>query len=213
MKTIQLFIADDHRMFLQGISSLMEQKNGVSVIGTAINGKDALDKISELQPDIVMLDIQMPEVDGVALTKLLKAKFSQIKILIVSTFSNTQIISRLTRLGVDGYVLKNAPKEILFEAVDQLMLGNHYFQEEIKAKLQDNQAKIKRKNIEVTELSKREKEILQLISQEFTAPEIADKMSISINTVNTHRRNLLSKLNVKNMAGLVKYAIENGLLD
>ena len=151
--------------------------------------------------------------DGIEVTKIIKQQFANIKILIVSTHSTTQMIAKLTRMGVDGYLLKNAEKQELLLAINTIQKGGNYFCEEVKLKNDEHNAKVKSETLQITELSFREKEILILIAQEFTGHEIAEKTNISLNTVNTHRRNLLSKINVKNTAGLVKYAVEYGLLD
>lgn len=213
MEKIKIIIADDHTMFLQGVVSLLENEENISVLGKASNGKAVLKILETAIPDIILLDISMPEMDGIEVTKFVKQKFPSIKILIVSTHSNTQMIARLIRMGVNGYLLKNAEKEELLLAINTIQKGESYFSEEVTQRNEENNVKIKSETLQITELSFREKEILILIAQEFTGNEIAEKTNISLNTVNTHRRNLLSKINVKNTAGLVKYAIEYGLLD
>lgn len=213
MEKIKIIIADDHTMFLQGIVSLLENEEGIIVLGKATNGNEVFKIIEKISPDIILLDISMPEMDGIEVTKRLKDKYPSIKILILSTHSNVQIIAKLIRMGVDGYLLKNAEKKELLHAIHTLQKGETYFCKEVLVKNDGNNSKIKSNTFFITELSNREKEILILIAQEFTGAEIAEKTFISLNTVNTHRRNLISKLNVKNTAGLVKYAIEYGLLD
>jgi DNA-binding NarL/FixJ family response regulator len=213
MKKINLLIADDHTMFLQGIVSLLEQEPDINIVGKANNGIEALNIITTEAIDLIILDISMPEMDGIALSKILKKEYPGIKILVVSTHSNVNIISRLIRIGVNGYLLKNAEKSELLEAIHSIILGDNYFSEETKEKYLANQFKIEKQVSTLTELSSREKEILILIAHEYNTAEIAEKTFISLNTVNTHRRNLLSKLNAKNTAGLVKYAVENGLVD
>lgn len=213
MKKINLLIADDHTMFLEGIVSLLGQESDINIIGKAHNGIEALDIIKTTSVDLVILDISMPEMDGIELTKILKKKYPEIKILVVSTHSNVNIISRLIRIGVNGYLLKNAEKSELLEAIHSIMEGNNYFSEETEDKYICKQLRIEKQVLNLTELSSREKEILVLIANEYNTAEIAEKTFISLNTVNTHRRNLLSKLNAKNTAGLVKYAVENGLVD
>ena len=214
MKKINLLIADDHTMFLQGIVSLLEQEPEINIVGKANNGIEALNIIStEEAIDLIILDISMPEMDGIELSKILKKEYPEIKILVLSTHSNVNIISRLIRIGVNGYLLKNAEKSELLEAIYSIIEGNNYFSEETEEKYLANQFKIEKQVSTLTELSSREKEILILIAHEYNTAEIAEKTFISLNTVNTHRRNLLSKLNAKNTAGLVKYAVENGLVD
>jgi len=213
MEKIKIIIADDHTMFLQGIVSLLKNEDDISILGKTGNGKDVFKIMEIAAPDIILLDISMPEMDGIEVTKIIKQKHPAIKILILSTNSNTQMIAKLIRMGVDGYLLKNAEKQELLHAIYTIHKGGTYFCKEVEEKNDDNNSKIKSETAFITELSSREKEILVLIAQEFTGNEIAEKTFISLNTVNTHRRNLISKLNVKNTAGLVKYAIEYGLLD
>jgi DNA-binding NarL/FixJ family response regulator len=213
MKKINLLIADDHTMFLQGIASLLEQESEINIVGKANNGVEALHIIRKEAVDLIILDLSMPEMDGIELSKILKKDNPEIKILVVSTHSNVKIISRLIRIGVNGYLLKNAEKAELLKAIHAIIQGDNYFSEETEEKYLDNQLKIEQRVSSLTELSSREKEILVLIAHEYNTAEIAEKTFISLNTVNTHRRNLLSKLNAKNTAGLVKYAVENGLVD
>ncbi|GAA6764737.1 response regulator [Flavobacterium johnsoniae] len=213
MNQINLLIADDHTMFLQGIISLLEQEPNITVIDKAVNGIEALEIIKKGVVDFIILDISMPEMDGIELSKILKKQHPNVKILIVSTHSNVMIVSRLIRIGVNGYLLKNAAKEELLKAINTIASGENYFAEELEEKHLSNSSKIEKQVSNLTELSSREKEILVLIAHEYNTAEIAEKTFISLNTVNTHRRNLLSKLNAKNTAGLVKYAVENGLVD
>jgi DNA-binding NarL/FixJ family response regulator len=213
MNKLKLIIADDHTMFLQGIVSLIENESGIKIIGKAVNGIEVLNILKIQSADIVILDISMPEMDGIELSKILKKEYPFIKIIIVSTHSNAKIISRLIRIGVNGYLLKNAEKSELLDAIYSVADGRNYFSEEVEEQYRNNSQKIEKQISNITELSSREKEILILIAQEYNTAEIAEKTFISFNTVNTHRRNLLSKLNAKNTAGLVKYAVENGLVD
>jgi DNA-binding NarL/FixJ family response regulator len=213
MNKINLLIADDHTMFLQGIMSLLEQEPNIAIVDTAINGIQALEIIKKGNIDFIILDISMPEMDGIELSKILKKEHPNVRILIVSTHSNVMMISRLIRIGVNGYLLKNAEKSELLKAINTIASGENYFAEELEEKHLSNSSKIEKQVSNLTELSSREKEILILIAHEYNTAEIAEKTFISLNTVNTHRRNLLSKLNAKNTAGLVKYAVENGLVD
>lgn len=213
MNKINLLIADDHTMFLQGIASLLEQEPEINIAGKAFNGIEALEIIKKENIDLIILDISMPEMDGIALSKILKKDFLNVKILVVSTHSNIMIISRLIRIGVNGYLSKNAQKSELLKAIHTIVNGENYFSKETAEKYLLNSSKIEKQVSNLTELSSREKEILVLIAHEYNTAEIAEKTFISLNTVNTHRKNLLSKLNAKNTAGLVKYAVENGLVD
>ncbi len=211
---MQIALVDDHIVLRKSLAALIDKLEDIEVVFQADNGLHCMDQLkSNPAPDIILLDISMPGMDGIEVTKIIKQKFPSIKILIVSTHSNIQMIAKLIRMGVDGYLLKNAEKQELLHAIQTIQNGETYFCKEVEEKNDDNNTKIKNETSQITELSSREKEILVLIAQEFTGNEIAEKTFISLNTVNTHRRNLISKLNVKNTAGLVKYAIEYGLLD
>lgn len=213
MNKIKIIIADDHTMFLQGVDSMLKNEDSIKIIGKATNGQEVLAILENKEANIVVADISMPKMDGIDLTKELKKKYPEIKILVLSTHSNPQMIAKLIRIGADGYLLKNAEKEELVNAIQSIYNGDSYFSKEVEEIHSNHRLKLKNNISSITELSRREIEILKLIAQELTAQEIADKIFISMNTVNTHRRNLLSKLNVKNTAGLVKYAVENGLVD
>ncbi|KIX20569.1 LuxR family transcriptional regulator [Flavobacterium sp. 316] len=213
MNTTKIIIADDHTMFLEGITSLLNNVSEIEIVGKAVNGKEVLLLLEKTKTDIIVLDISMPEMDGIEVTKIIKKKYSNLKILILSTHSNSQMIAKLIRIGIDGYLLKNAEKDELLYAIQKINLGETYFSKEVTIIHNEYETNFKQNLATTTELSNREKEILILIAKQYTAAEIAEKTFISLNTVNTHKRNLLSKLNVKNTAGLVKYAIELGLLD
>ena len=213
MSKIKIIIADDHTMFLQGVDSMLKNEKSIEIVGKATNGEEVLAILENKDANMVLVDISMPKMDGIELTKVMKQRHPEIKILILSTHSNSQMIAKLIRLGANGYLLKNAEREELLEAIHTIHKNEEYFSKEVKDIYNEFNLKLNQKSFSITELSTREKEILKLISQELTAQEIADKLFISMNTVNTHRRNLLSKLNMKNTAGLVKYAVENGFLD
>jgi DNA-binding NarL/FixJ family response regulator len=213
METTKIIIADDHNMFLEGIASLLSNSDDVEIVGKASNGKEALSLLEKTKTDIIVLDISMPEMDGIEVAKYIKKKYPDLKTLILSTHSNSHMIAKLIRIGIDGYLLKNAEKDELLYAIKKIKSGSIYYSKEVTEIHNEYDSNLKQNLATTTELSNREKEILILIAQQLTAAEIAEKTFISLNTVNTHKRNLLSKLNVKNTAGLVKYAIELGLLD
>jgi two-component system nitrate/nitrite response regulator NarL len=212
-KVIKIVIADDHLMFLEGISALLKDIPEIHVVAVALSGKQVMDIVRTEFIDIVVSDISMPEMDGIELTKLLKKSNPAIKILILSTHNDSKMIVNLMQSEVDGYILKNAEKDELVQALFSIAEGEKYFSEEVKKEYMDSFfAAAKKKELQ-TKLSRREIEILKNIAMELTAQEIADKLFISQNTVNTHRKNLLNKLHAKNTAGLVKYAMQHGLLD
>lgn len=212
---IKIIIADDHQLFIDGIKSLVKSMKKMEIIAEVSNGKQLLEVLESKSCDIILMDINMPEMDGVEATKQVKAKYPSIKILMLTMFSNREYIEKLLRAGADGYLLKNTGKEELQEAIDNIINGESYFSKEVTERIMEGlqKKKIAEKNTYIVELTEREIEVLKLIVQEFTTAEIAEKLFISPHTVETHRKNLISKLNVRNIAGLVKYAMQNGLVD
>ncbi len=210
---IKILIVDDHLMFLEGLKSLLHDEKTIEIIGVASNGQEALDLLAQHNVNIVITDISMPEIDGFELISTIKKKYPHVSTLVLSMHSESRIISKLIKQNVNGYLLKNAEKEELLKAISLLANGENYFSEEVKKIFVESSFSRNKKSDFVPELSRREKEVLKLIVEEFTAKEIAEELFISQHTVESHRKNIFSKLNVKNVAGLVKYAIENDLLE
>lgn len=212
MDTIEIIIADDHQMFLEGICALFQDVPEVAVVSTALNGREVMETLKRIKVDIVVTDISMPEMDGVNLSKSIKKMHPDIKVLVLSTYNDSTTIGKCIEHGVDGYLLKNAEKQELLKALQTIAKGERYFGDEVKKEYM-KKVFSPRETEPSFRLSRREKEILKYIALEYTTQEIAEALFISQHTVNTHRKNLLSKLNAKNAAGLVKYAIQQGLLD
>lgn len=210
----KLVIADDHKMFLDGLLSILMHESDYEIVYTANNGKDIkkyLDINTKENINLAILDINMPGIDGVTLNQYIKKKHPSIKTLMVSMLTEPQKIYQLTQDGVDGYISKNAKKTELLQAIETILNGSNYFSENIKDIYtksifdQDKEAQII--------LTQREKQILQLIAQEHTTQEIADTLFLSKYTIEGYRTSLISKLKVKNLVGLAKYAIKLGLVD
>lgn len=219
MDLIKILIADDHKMFRDGIKSLLEKETDIAIVGEAENGKQVLDFVNQNTVHVVLMDIDMSEMNGFVATQKLKKEHPDVKVLVLSMHSDASYIITMLDAGATGYILKNAGKEEMMRAIKVVSEGNTYYSNQVSSKIIEQlSAKKKAKkittiSIEDMPLTDREVEVLQLISQEYSNPEIADKLFISIRTVDTHRRNLLDKLGVKNTAGLVKYAIKKGLID
>jgi len=212
---INIIIADDHTIFREGIVSILEDEADIKVLAQAVNGIELLQQLEEQSPDLILMDISMKELNGIEASIEIKKKYPAIKILILSMHNEIDYILKVIEVGVDGYILKESGSQELLQAIRSIMIGKNYQSQEISSiivqhlqKKQDQ--KLKKAGIPLT---RREKEVLQLIAEEYTNPEIAEKLFISIRTVDTHRRNLIEKLGVKNTAGLVKYAIKSGLID
>ncbi len=209
-----LIIADDHKMFLEGLTFILEQEGRYAIPFTAKNGKNVLTYI-EANPtagiDLLITDISMPGIDGVALNRLLKQKSSQIKVLIVSMHHDVKKVNTLIEDEVDGFVSKDADRRELIKAIDTILSGKKYFSERIKRAYADSV--FAKKEDVWNALSDKEKEILKLIAMEHTTQEISGILCLSKHTIDSYRKNLISKLNVRNIAGLTKYAMNQGLLD
>ncbi|UII76525.1 response regulator transcription factor [Flagellimonas sp. HMM57] len=215
MKKHKIIIADDHKMFLDGLLSILSSKDTIEIVLTANNGKNVakyLDINNTEEPiDLVITDVNMPEYNGIELNKYIKEKHTNTKTLVVSMLHDTNTVQTLTKDNVDGYIPKNAEKGELIEAIETILKGEKYFSQTIKdvylKGMFSNEQSL------TQSLSKREKEVLKLIAQEFTTQEIADKLFLSKHTIESYRKNLISKLEVRNLAGLTKYAIKLGLLE
>ncbi|MCB0548347.1 MAG: response regulator transcription factor [Phaeodactylibacter sp.] len=211
---IQIMIADDHRVFREGMVSILENTGEIKVIAQAQDGKEVMEKLRQLKPELILMDISMGEAGGIETTRLVKEHYPDIKILVLSMHSESSYIVKMLEAGASGYLLKDAGSAELINAIKAVAEGHTYFSSQVSATLVDQLVKGKKgpeRKAGVT-LTRREVEVLRLIAEEYSNPEIAEKLFISIRTVDTHRRNLLEKLGLKNTAGLVKYAIKHGLV-
>ena len=210
----KLIIADDHEMVLEGLCSLLENEENIEIIGTASNGQEIIDLVlGHEEVDLVLLDINMPVMDGIEVTKFLKNKYPEIKILILSMYKRSEFIKNLIKAGADGYILKNSGKQILLEGIYTLMEGEHYYSKEVMdTVIESYTEKRDTKDLAQVELSEREKEVVRLIVQEKSTAEIAGILCLSTHTINSHRKSILNKLDVKNAAGIFRYALHSGII-
>ena len=209
-----IILVDDHKMFLDGLLSIFNNEEAYNILLTANSGENVI-KYIDTNPnqsiDIVISDISMPDIDGITLNDYIKKARPEIKTLIVSMHTDTGMIDTLIKSDVDGYLSKNATQSELLLAVKTILGNDKYFSESVKQAYMNNVFN-KGKDTMVT-LTKREKDVLKLIAEEYTTQEIADKLFLSKHTIESYRKNLISKLNVKNLAGLTKYAIKLGLVE
>lgn len=210
-----LLLIDDHSLFLDGLQLMLGSNKKLEIIGVAHHGKEALEFLEKNNKiDLVLMDINMPVMNGYETCIQLAKHYPQIKVIALSMYIEHTNIKKMLQAGVHGYVYKNADAETLLSAIDTVMKEDYYVEEEAQHILKDylNKKKDKSKGyykFKNFELTKREKEIVKLIIDGLTNQEIADTLFISIRTVDTHRKNVLSKLGLKNTATLVKYAMEN----
>jgi DNA-binding NarL/FixJ family response regulator len=208
---LRILIADDHKLLLDGIISLLRDEKDVQILGTASTGFEVMDKISETGFDICLLDISMPGMDGITTARMIKARKPELKIIMLTTYTDKEIVEELIDIGVSGYMLKNCTKEQLLEAFKKVCNGGFYFSPEIEMLIMEQTGKRRDKNKPVA-ITHREQEILELLSREYTNEKIAAALNISYRTVETHRKNLMQKTSSHNLAGLLKFAYTNKLL-
>jgi len=203
-------MVDDHSLFLEGLSSILKDVDNFKILITASSAKELLNQPNLATIDVLISDISMPEMDGIALSQIIKKQFPTIKILILSMHEETQIIKALIKMKIDGYLFKNADKELLISAITSVAQGNLFFSEAIKNKLiftNEEEDESSTKSI-LPKLSSREKEILELIAKGLTINQIADTLFISHHTVVSHKQKLFYKFNVDKITSLVKKALD-----
>lgn len=206
---IRVFIVDDHPVVIEGIHSLLQNEKDIAWVGQAMNATSCLGFFVSNTADVVLMDISMPGMDGVELCAVMKEKYPGIFILGLSTFNQGLYIKKMMENGASGYILKNSSKEELLKAIHTVKDGGIFFSGEAGEALKEYQ---KSSKVRLPELSPREKEILMLIAEGYTNPQIAEKIFLSQFTVDSHRKNLMAKLNVKNTASLIRLAVERKLI-
>jgi len=216
-KSIQLMIVDDHQIVIDGIKSSLEEYADITVIAEALNGKEALDKLARQQADIILMDVDMPVMNGYETTCEIVSRYPGVKIITLTMFNEKSLINKMLDAGVSGYLLKSVGKEELYRAIKQVYDNKQYLGGDIalsiaKPEYKDILSK-QNKITPITPLSTREIEILQFIAQGLSNTEISQKLFISSRTVDNHRTNIMKKLNVHNIAGIIRYAIQNNIIE
>ncbi|HRY32044.1 MAG TPA: response regulator transcription factor [Bacteroidales bacterium] len=218
MEKLKLFVVDDHKLFVEGVVSLLSDEPEFEVAGYALSGAEFLAKEDKIEADVYLIDINMPGISGIELTRRLREIKPEARILILTMYDDFKYVGMLVKSGASGYVLKSANLQELTRAIQMVGQGHKYFGQEIQdvmfsrlegdhpedEKFPDGQGRAK--------LTKREVEILSLIAREYSTRQIAEKLFISERTVETHRKNILSKTNAKTVVGLSKYAIRQGII-
>jgi len=213
MSEIKILIADDHQIIVDGLKALLDEMEGIRVVTTASNGREALDMLKLFPVDLILMDIDMPVMDGLQATRIIKEKNNAPYIIILSMHLQKGMIEDLINLGVDGYLLKDSDKEQLANAIFQVASGKKYFGPNVTLTLLEDDTSQKSKSPDGSiDLTERELEILKLITEGYTNKEIGERLFISHRTVDTHRTNMMKKLDVNNVAGLISYAIRNGIV-
>lgn len=202
---MHVFIVDDHYMVIEGIRSLLQNEKEIEWMGHATNAASCLGFLKMQQPDIVFMDVNLPDLSGTELCRQVKQLYPAVLIIGLSTFNQQPIVRSMMENGASGYVLKNATKPELLTAIAEVRAGKTYLSMEVAVSL-------RKQTEELPLISRREKEVLQLIADGFTNTEIAEKLFISVPTVNTHRKSLLTKFSVNNTAGLIKLAVKHNMV-
>lgn len=215
MKKIKLGLVDDHNLFRQTLETVLSDFREVDIVLSAGDGKELLHKLKNCRPDVILMDLKMPKMNGLEATQILKKKYPRIKVIILSMFTDRYSIVGLYESGINGYLTKHCGIDCVKKAILKVIEKGYYFDDETSAMLLQ---KVKRRKnasqglIEVARLTDREIEVLDLICKERTTSEIADSMCLSPRTVEGYRNKLIEKAAVKNIVGLVKFAIKNDLI-
>ncbi len=214
MEKIKVIVVDDHKLVTDCISLFLRDSENISVIGVAHSGNDALELLKKEEPHVVLLDISMPDMTGIEATSIIKKKHPSINVLILSMHSDYNNISDSIDAGADGYVPKDVASKELAEAINAVYNGNNYFHKSISEEIVKNYANKKKKASEVLpQLTKRELEVLKLFAEGYSNNEIAEKLFLSVRTVESHKNHILQKTKIKNSVELVKFAIKNKIVE
>ncbi len=209
MSILKIYIVDDHQMLIDGLKALLSGETHLSVIGQNTLPKIASQEIAKLCPDIVLTDINMPEMDGIELTKEIKKTNPEVKVIALSMFGERETISDMLKAGVSAYILKNTGKQELLNAIDKVANGGTFFSDEVADEMKKVNTTSESKEIT---LSLREIEVVELIAKEYTNAKIAEALFISERTVETHRKNIFRKTDTKSVIGLLKYCVDKRII-
>ena len=217
-KKIQVHVADDHKILIEGIIAVINTDDDIEIEGYSLTGKEVIDWAEKHRADILILDINMPHYDGIEVLKFFKLKKINIKVIILSSYDDVKLVEEMLSLGASGFLSKDSAGEHIINAIKAVHEGEQYFSDTIKNNLlklytgQKVKAGERPESTIAHSLTEREVEVLKLIAQEYNSPEIADLLNISQSTVDTYRKSLLKKTNVKNAVGLAMYAVKNKII-
>jgi DNA-binding NarL/FixJ family response regulator len=216
-KRITVLLAEDHEIVRQGLRKLLEAESDIEVVGEAETGRQAVTLTQKLRPDVVVMDIAMPLLNGLEATRQIRQAVPGTKVLILSAHSDDAYVEQVTALGAVGYLIKQTSAHFLSEAIREIQKGNTFFSPSIARRLQKNMRQSPAPGELVTKkgarLSSREVEVLQLIAEGQANKQVADELGISVKTVEKHRQRLMEKLNIHDTAGLTRYAIAAGIIE
>lgn len=209
---IKILVVDDHPLVGDGVSTMLKDELHLNVCGICKNGKQAIASFTELEPDVILLDISLPDIDGIELCSILRKQNKEVKIIGLTSTNEAGIISQFLAKGGNGYLLKDMERYELLEAIDEVMNGKIYLSKAANQKILEQFNSLKDAAQELPGLTRREKEILKLLYDGHNGPQIAEKLFLSHYTIETHRKNLMQKLNVSSTQQLLKLALEHKLI-
>ncbi len=207
---IKIILADDHPIVREGIRARLSSQSNIKIVAEAENGKEAVRLVQELSPALILMDINMPEMNGLEATKAISRVAPATKVLVLSMHQDREYVVEIMRSGARGYVLKNSPPNELIRAIESVHSGQAFFSPAISTVLLQELSRPEKSA--ATELSEREREVLGLVASGLSNKEIADKLGVGVRTIETHRERLMRKLDIHSIAGLTKFAITHGLL-
>lgn len=209
MSFLKIYIVDDHQMLIDGLKALLSDEKHISLVGENTSAKAALKEVAEYRPDIVLTDINMPEMDGIEMTREIKRQQPEVKVIALSMYGERETISDMLKAGVSAYILKNTGKQELLKAIEKVASGGTFFSDEVSAEMMRVYPEQAAKEIS---LSQREIEVIELIAREYTNAKIAEALFISERTVETHRKNIFRKTDTKSVIGLLKYCVDKRII-
>ena len=210
---IKVAVTDDHQLILNGLKDILSNSDKTEFVGGYLNIEETRHGLQSVQPSVLLLDVNLPDGDGIEYCKELVKMYPELKVIALTSYDQSIMVKNMMRNGASGYLLKNTSKDELLEAIEKVASGGRFLQPELEKQLLDESFGNAAKQGYIPTLTRREKEVLALIVDEMTSAEIAEKLFIAQKTVETHRLNLIQKMGVRNTAGLVKEAINKGLLD
>ena len=210
---IRILICDDHTLFVEGVKAMLRNELSLEIVGEARDGRRAVELVKQLQPDIILMDVSMPDMNGFDVTRRVHELNSNIKVLILSMHDEEELVARCLEAGAAGYIMKDAPASQLLYAIETVHKGERYLSPNVLKKVMDGYVKnTNRPQTSYDRLTRREREILKLLAEGLTVKEIAVRLNLSVKTVEVHKHNLMKKIDVHDKTELIKYAIQKKLI-